>query len=397
MAQPKKMEIDLDELLRKVRGKLHRLKGQEIPHFGSPPPQGGGAGRFREALTQSKNIEDGLNLIRRHSRIRTELPRSLDRFPINRIGLLRKLLLKGYELLFRDQRAVNNAIADALVEIRRMAELSSTTLTRVDGMEAILKALETRTNDLRTAALAESAKARGQGQQPVRNLAGNDPHGLDSLLAALAQEHQGGRDHFTEQRLEYLAIIRQVGAGTTKHPVLDVGCGRGDWLEVLKREDLQGRGVDFNRVFVEECATRGLEAENEDAVTYLQGLPGDSLGAVTGFHMIEYLPFERLVLLLDSCVRALRSGGVAIFETHDPKNLLSAWDVSCRDPMRHNLLAAPVLKGLAKMRGLSDVEIRHFHPADRIFDSPDGESHLADQLNARFGGPKAYAIIGYKP
>lgn len=400
MARPEDLEIDLEGLLGNVRKKLRRRQRQETPGFGPTPYRDAGAGRLRQV--QDRKIDESLNLIRRYSRIRTKLPRSLDRFPINRVGVLRKLLLKSHEILFREQRAVNNAIADALAEFRRMNEQSAGTASRVGGMEASLKALEARTNNLHAAALSEVAEERRHRETLARECASEKSATealgeFDSLRAALVRSHRDGSYNCAENWNDYLATVRQARGGTLDRPLLDLGCGRGDWLAFLKQEDLHGRGVDSNRPLVEESVARGLQAENHDAVAYLGALPDGALGAVTGFHVIEHLPFATLVRLLDHCLRVLQPGGVAIFEAHDPDCLLRAWYHCALDPVPRHLLAAPVLKGLAELRGFSNVEIRRLHPVERPFDSPKGDSHLVDQLNAVFGGPRAYAVVGYKP
>jgi O-antigen chain-terminating methyltransferase len=86
--------------------------------------------------------------------------------------------------------------------------------------------------------------------------------------------------------------------GTEQMPILDVGCGRGEWLELLREEGLHARGLDINRVLIGQCRERGLEVVEGDVMTYLRSLPDASLGAVTGCHIIEHLPFEVLIKII---------------------------------------------------------------------------------------------------
>src|SRR3989442_11358235 len=118
----------------------------------------------------------------------------------------------------------------------------------------------------------------------------------------------------------YLPLIKQHGIGSREMPILDVGCGRGEWLELLKEQKLRGGGVDSNRVLVGQCVERGLEVAEEDLINHLTRLNDASLGAVTGFHLIEHLPIDTLIQFLNQTVRVLKPGGAVIFETPNPQN-----------------------------------------------------------------------------
>ena len=105
--------------------------------------------------------------------------------------------------------------------------------------------------------------------------------------------------------------------------MLDAGCGRGEWLELLKEQGITtGRGIDNNRVMVKQCEGYGLDVIEGDVIESLRDFPSASLGAVTAFHLIEHLPLNVLVKFLDETARVLKSGGIAIFETPNPENIL---------------------------------------------------------------------------
>ena len=88
--------------------------------------------------------------------------------------------------------------------------------------------------------------------------------------------------------------------------MLDIGCGRGEWLDLLKENALAARGVDLNRVTVAQCRERGLSVVERDAIEHLRGLKSDSLGAVTAMHVIEHIPFRRVIVLLDEVLQFLQ-------------------------------------------------------------------------------------------
>src|SRR5262249_51947932 len=153
-------------------------------------------------------------------------------------------------------------------------------------------------------------------------------------------DFRGTREEIKDRLRVYLPIVKEVGPGTA----LDVGCGRGEWLELLRDEGVQARGVDLNRHMIEDCRQRGLDVVPMDALTHLRGIPDASLAAVCGFHLVEHLAFDAFIMLLDETVRVLRSGGVAIFETPNPANLLVGSCNFYQDPTHR----APIPTGLAR-------------------------------------------------
>ena len=93
--------------------------------------------------------------------------------------------------------------------------------------------------------------------------------------------------------------------------ILDVGCGRGEWLEVLKDAGLQARGIDSNHILVERCISLSLDVSEAEALTHLRSLAENTLNAVTAFHFAEHLPIKTLVSFFDEVGRTLNPGGVS--------------------------------------------------------------------------------------
>ncbi|MEO8508166.1 MAG: methyltransferase domain-containing protein, partial [Betaproteobacteria bacterium] len=144
---------------------------------------------------------------------------------------------------------------------------------------------------------------------------------LDRFYVDFEDRFRGSMDEIRDRVATYLPAVRAAGAGDEQAPVLDIGCGRGEWIALLRDSGLIARGVDINEITVRECRDAGLDVIEADALEYLFGLEDGSLGAVTGMHVVEHLPFERLLFLLDEVLRVLRPGGIAIFETPNPENV----------------------------------------------------------------------------
>jgi O-antigen chain-terminating methyltransferase len=249
----------------------------------------------------------------------------------------------------------------------------------------------------RLSTLLEEARRRLPApfdDEQLRMFAQEQDHRLDAFYASFDEQFRGSRDEIKERLKVYLPLIKQRGIGSEAMPLVDVGCGRGEWLELLKEQQLDAVGVDSNRVLVSECLKRNLKVIEEDLIGYLRRLPDASLGAVSGFHIIEHLPLETLVELLDQTIRVLKSGGGVIFETPNPQNVLVG---SCNfyfDPTHRNPLPSQVMRFLLESRGFAQVEVMNLNPSD---DTPvAGDSELARRFNRYFYGPMDYAVMGWK-
>lgn len=220
-------------------------------------------------------------------------------------------------------------------------------------------------------------------------------HALDALYATFQDVFRGSRENIKTRLRAHLPRVKTAGVGTDAMPIVDLGCGRGEWLELLRDEGLRARGVDLNRVSIAGCREMGLEIVERDAIAYLRSLPDMTVGAVTGFHIIEHLPFDGLLRLLDEAYRVLKPGGLAIFETPNPQNVLVGSCTFYLDPTHRNPLPAGLMKFMMEMRGFLEVEIVCLHPYPEEFRV--SGSDLADRFNDYFYGPQDYAVVGHRP
>jgi O-antigen chain-terminating methyltransferase len=223
------------------------------------------------------------------------------------------------------------------------------------------------------------------------------PDLLDPLYLAFENQFRGTREEIRERLLEYVPRIRKSGAGAEGREVLDIGCGRGEWLGIMADEGLTARGVDLNHVLVQECRDRGFRVEKNDALTYLRSLPDNSIGAITSFHLIEHLDLESRIALFDESVRVLKPGGIALFETPNPRNLLVGSCNFWADPTHLRPLYPETHRFLMEYRGFCKVELLFLHPHEQEQCLPSGEApELAGRLNEIFSCARDYTIVGYK-
>jgi ubiquinone/menaquinone biosynthesis C-methylase UbiE len=215
---------------------------------------------------------------------------------------------------------------------------------------------------------------------------------LGPLYAHFQDAVRGTRSEIKKRVAEYLAVLEQRRLGRPHMPVLDLGCGRGEWLEVLAENGLTALGVDSNATFIEDCRERGLNVRMANLLTFLQGLPEQSQGAVTAFHVVENMSFPTLLRLLDETVRVLKPGGVLVLETPNPENLIVGAHTFYLDPMRVRPLPAELLRLQVESRGFYSVEVRRLHPFPDSFRVQE-DTKTAAVLNEVLYGPRDYAIV----
>ena len=232
----------------------------------------------------------------------------------------------------------------------------------------------------------------------VENLANKHAaHKYDSLYMAFEDVFRGSREEIKARQSVYLQSLKERGIGSSTLPLLDLGCGRGEWLELLGEHGLEARGVDNNQSMVEKCKSEGLNVNQSDALSHLRTLSDSSLGAVTSFHMVEHLPFEVTLTLIDEALRVLRPGGVLILETPNPQNLMVGAHTFYLDPTHLKPLPSPMLRFFVEARGFCDAHILELQPYPETVRFPENGSAVASRLNYYLYGPQDYAVIGRKP
>ncbi|HVJ39325.1 MAG TPA: methyltransferase domain-containing protein [Stenotrophomonas sp.] len=246
------------------------------------------------------------------------------------------------------------------------------------------------------------APAAASGSDAPSSAPAPTPSGLDALYSALEDSFRGSRELVRERVRPYLAELETASRGSPQDSlVIDIGCGRGEWLELVRNAGYQARGIDMNAMFVQTCRALDLDVVHGDAFDVLREMPSGSAAAITSMHLVEHLPFETMIALIDECRRVLRPGGLLILETPNPENLSVGAFSFYMDPTHRNPLPPGLLFWLTRSRGFAEVRIERLtHAREVVFpELLDAEQPGAESLNQiieQFRAPLDYAVIARK-
>jgi 2-polyprenyl-3-methyl-5-hydroxy-6-metoxy-1,4-benzoquinol methylase len=176
----------------------------------------------------------------------------------------------------------------------------------------------------------------------------------DDSYLAFEDTFRGSEELIRERQEIYLSLLEGHA------PVLDIGCGRGELLELLAAAGIAAHGIDVDRAMLAHCRAKGLtDVELADAVSYLQGAQDASLGAIVAAQVIEHLPYPGLLELLRAAPHKLRPGGRLIVETVNP-HAAHALKTFWVDPTHQHPIFPEVVLALCRLSGFPTAYV--FHP-----------------------------------
>jgi len=231
---------------------------------------------------------------------------------------------------------------------------------------------------------------------------------LDSFkYLGFEDSFRGSRDDIRNRLAEYVPKFEGLS------DVLDIGCGRGEFLDLLRERGIRATGIDVNHEMVEVSRSRGLDVSKADALAYLSQLDDASLGGVFAAQVVEHLDPAYLMRLIEACYHKLRPGGLIVLETINPACWLAFFESYIRDLTHVRPLHPETLQYLLRVSGFQNVGIEYKSPVAEssrlqpVAPLPlESASPLADlvsafnenvaKLNARMFTWQDYAAIGSK-
>lgn len=205
-------------------------------------------------------------------------------------------------------------------------------------------------------------------------------------------KYRGSRELIKDRLQVYLPFVLPLAALHPSLPALDLGCGRGEWLELLQDNRIPAQGVDLDNSMLAACSERGLSVCNADAIDYLKTQPNASYLVVTGFHIAEHLPFDVLQTLFAQARRVLVPGGLLILETPNPENLVVGTASFYIDPTHQRPLPSQLLTFMAEHEGFGLVKLLRLQEAPAL--ATQAHVCLYDVLA---GASPDYAIVAQMP
>lgn len=212
---------------------------------------------------------------------------------------------------------------------------------------------------------------------------------------AFEEKFRGSSDELRARLRDYVPYFEG------RAPVLDLGCGRGEFLELLTEAGVDARGIDGNREMIHTCRDKGLVAEVGDIIAAVSNARSGEAGGIFAAQVIEHLPPTMIRKFLGDGYRVLRGDGRIVLETVNPESVV-AFVAFYRDLTHQKPLHPETLDFMLRAVGFREVEIRYSSPVSeraRLLSVADGSDTLNrnfEKLNALLYGDLDYAVIGTK-
>jgi len=294
--------------------------------------------------------------------------------------------------MLEQQSVYNGANARAVSSLRNQAIRHQQVLD--DLREAVVNVLQRAVREQADVLLDLDRST----QTTLRQIEALHPRQLDIDQLSLANAFRGTEPSVRDRQQRYVARFDGLD------DVVDVGCGRGEFLELLREAGVTARGIDADLRMIEHCRAKGLEVELREAVDYLSGLPEDTLGGIFAAQVIEHLASTDLLSLVQEARRVLRPGGVFLVESPNPEALLTFAEFYL-DPTHVRPYHPQLIRWLLEQEGFVDVEIELSVDPDESLPLPPLEAagitaadfdQAVRNLNTLLYGRLAFAVTAAK-
>lgn len=192
-----------------------------------------------------------------------------------------------------------------------------------------------------------------------------------NFYRAFEEKYRGSRELITGRLQFYLPFIEPLVREFGRVPAIDLGCGRGEWLEVMLAAGFDARGIDLDECMLQACVDLGLPAEKGEAIAHLRGLPSKSQAIVSAFHVVEHISFDALQELVSEAKRVLLPGGLLILETPNPENIMVATCSFYLDPTHQRPIPPLLLSFVAEHAGFERVKVIRLQESKELASKPD--------------------------
>ncbi|MGV0960309.1 MAG: class I SAM-dependent methyltransferase [Limnohabitans sp.] len=215
----------------------------------------------------------------------------------------------------------------------------------------------------------------------------------DDFYRAFEDRFRGDQDTI-EQRLKvYWPHVQSLTLLHPDAPVLDLGCGRGEWLRLMREHGVLAKGIDLDVGMLQACEAEGLDVTCSDAFQYLSKQPDASVPVISAFHVVEHLPFQALRAWLDQALRVLVPGGLLILETPNPENIQVGTCNFYLDPTHQRPIPPALLDFMVQHHGFEHACILRLQEDPHLNES----NHPVSLKQVLTGASPDYAVLARKP
>jgi O-antigen chain-terminating methyltransferase len=297
-------------------------------------------------------------------------------YPIKRV--LRPLMRWYVEPLAAEQRACNDAVLKLVDDLYETSDRASA------GGEAAHRSLVEIEERLRRV----ERRGSSSGPIPLQTVATQPAAAAVPDYFAFEARMRGSTVAVRERQRPYVSDFVDAA------PVLDIGCGRGEFLELLREAGVEARGIDADADMVAYARGEGLDVRQADLLAALEELEDDSLGGIFAAQVVEHLPPATLVRMLELAAARLRPGGILVAETINPLSPLALRSYFA-DLTHAQPLVPETLVQLAEQAGFREIQVRFVNEPEERLAVPDDPLIAANvrRLNELLFGPLDYAIV----
>lgn len=213
----------------------------------------------------------------------------------------------------------------------------------------------------------------------------------DGFYRAFEERFYAPCNVIKQLRRQYLPFTNLVSSLYPGVQTYDIGCGRGEWLELMLESGMKPFGVDLDDGMLQGCREQNLPAQQGDAIAYLATLPDESQAIVSSFHVVEHITFDQLCTVVSEALRVLKPGGLLIMETPNIENIVVATRNFYLDPTHQRPIPPQLLSFLPEYFGFARTKLLRLQETEEL-----AGNESATLKNVLDGASPDYAVIAQK-
>jgi O-antigen chain-terminating methyltransferase len=307
----------------------------------------------------------------------------------SRLAAAKTAAVRLLRFLWRGQASFNALLLEAATGVVAALERNRSAIERHEGQTEEL-ARESRRRDSAQDSRIAYLESLASPSPPAPSAVRGETALPESVYAMFEERFRGSPEEVAEKQKYYLPFLRNLPG-----PVFDAGCGRGEFLRLLKDQGIASRGVDSSSLAARTCRAAGLDVEEGDAIDALAAVRSASLGGIVAFQVVEHWPASATFRFLAEARRAIAPGGVAIVETVNTDSL-AAMNAFYLDPTHVRPVPPEALRFLFDAAGFRELRVEYLSPlpaSERLEERSENDA----RLNSVLFGPQDYAVIGRVP